>query len=268
MASSLLFSFEGDAAAQATASFPTSSSGSALKPAAAPPPPASEPPAVRKKLPGALPAGAAQPAPVLPPSRPASAPVPTPPVAPDTATASRYPAGPALSLPAAGLGPYNLAPALLPYRAGLPVPPGYKVEHRAANGLIIGGLASLIVGYATAIAVGGGDNFKNGTGWVIVPVLGPWAAIGARAYHCENSAADVLQAQTFANQCVRGAFNEVQTIAILSADAVVQATGAVLFLAGLASGEEQLVRTEVAAVRVTPRAVGRDGFGIGFDGRF
>jgi hypothetical protein len=142
------------------------------------------------------------------------------------------------------------------------------LEHRPANGLIIGGLASLIVGNATAIVVGGGDDFKNGTGWVVVPVIGPWAAIGARAYHCDNSATDVLEAQKSANQCVRGAFNEVQTIAILSADAVVQATGAVLFLAGLASGEDQLVRTDVAGVRVTPRAVGRDGFGLGFDGRF
>jgi len=148
------------------------------------------------------------------------------------------------------------------------VPPGYKLEHRSANGLIIGGVASLIVGYATAIAVGGGDNFKNGTGWVVLPVIGPWAAIGARVYHCDNSATDILQAQNSANQCVRGAFNEVQTIAILSADAVVQATGAILFLAGLASGEDQLIRTDVAGVRVTPRAVGRDAFGIGFDARF
>jgi hypothetical protein len=157
---------------------------------------------------------------------------------------------------------------LLPYRRGLPVPLGYEVERRSANGLIIGGLASLIVGYVTAVAVGGGAGFENGTGWVVVPVVGPWAAIGARAYHCDNGATDALQAQNSANQCVRGAFNEVQTIAILSADAVVQATGAVLFLAGLASGEDLLVRVDVAGARVTPRAVGRDGFGIGFDARF
>ena len=148
------------------------------------------------------------------------------------------------------------------------MPAGYKVEHRSANGLIISGSLSLLVGYVTAMVVGGGDDFKNGTGWVAVPVVGPWAAIGARAYHCDNSATDILQAQKAANACVHGAFNEVQTIAILSADAVVQATGAVLFLAGLASGEDQLVRTDVAGLRITPRAVGRDGFGIGFDGRF
>jgi hypothetical protein len=220
------------------------------------------------------------PAPVVVPAPVPSPPSPTPPktdpdpfaapaeAAPSTTTDRRYPAVAAPALPPPAPGAYSLAPALLPYRPGLPVPPGYKLEHRSANGLVVGGLASLAVGYATAIVVGGGDDFKNGTGWVVVPVIGPWAAIGARSYHCDNSATDVLEAQKSANQCVRGAFNEVQTIAILSADAVVQATGAVLFLAGLASGEDQLVRTDVAGVRVTPRAVGRDGFGLGFDGRF
>lgn len=153
------------------------------------------------------------------------------------------------------------APALLPYRAGLPVPAGYRVEHRSANGLIVGGLASWIAAYGTALVIGANDNFKNGTGWLALPVVGPWAAIGARSYHCEN---DPLKAQ----QCIRGAFNEVQTIAILSADAVVQATGAVLFLAGLGSGDDQLVRTDIASVRVSPRAVGGSGVGLGFDGRF
>jgi hypothetical protein len=155
-----------------------------------------------------------------------------------------------------------LYPAILPYRDGLPIPPGYRVEHRSANGLIAGGLATLGVAYGAAIAVALGDNFKDGTGWTVVPVLGPWAAIGARSFHCNN---DPLKA----NECVKNAFSEVQTIAILSADAVVQATGAVLFLAGLGSGEDELVRSDVeASVRVTPRAVGASGIGIGFDGRF
>jgi hypothetical protein len=156
----------------------------------------------------------------------------------------------------------SLGPALLPYRAGLPVPAGYRVEHRSANGLIAGGLVSFAVSYIAALAVGAGDGFGDGTGWTVVPVIGPWAAIGARSYHCTN---DPLQA----NKCVNGAFNEVQTIAILSADAVVQATGAVLFLAGLGSGQDELVRSDLeTGLRVTPRAVGSTGFGLGFDGRF
>jgi len=153
-------------------------------------------------------------------------------------------------------------PALLPYRTGLPIPPGYHVEHRAAHGLIGGGLATLLIAYTTAVVLGVSAKMEDGTGWLIVPVIGPWAAIGARSYHCENN-------PLLANKCVSGAFSEVQTIAILSADAVVQATGAVLFVAGLASGHDELVRSDLQAkVRVVPQAVGTSGFGIGIDGRF
>ena len=153
-------------------------------------------------------------------------------------------------------------PALLPYREGLPVPPGYRVEHRGANGLIGAGLASLIISYTTAIVLGASANFKNGAGWLALPVVGPWAAIGARSYQCAN---DPL----LATKCVSGAFSEVQTIAILSGDAVVQATGAVLLIAGLASGHDELVRSDLATiVRVSPRTIGTSGYGIGIDGLF
>jgi len=128
--------------------------------------------------------------------------------------------------------------------------------------LIYGGLSTLLIAYTTAIVFGAGADVKDGTGWLAVPVIGPWAAIGARSYHCSND-------PTLANQCVSGAFSEVQTIAILSADAVVQATGAVLFIAGLASGRDELVRNDPqASVRISPRALGARGFGVGVDGRF
>lgn len=184
----------------------------------------------------------------------------------DATTESRYPVLPSPAAPSAAPLPslpgVAFYPAILPYQAGLPIPPGYRVEHRSANGLIAGGFVTLGVAYVAALAVGFGDHFKDGTGWTVVPVIGPWAAIGARSFHCDN---DPLKA----NQCVKDAFSEVQTIAILSADAVVQATGAVLFLAGLGSGRDELVRSDTEArVRLTPRAVGASGFGIGVDGRF
>ena len=128
--------------------------------------------------------------------------------------------------------------------------------------MIAGGLATLGIAYSTALVLGASANFGDGTGWLVLPVVGPWAAIGARSYQCSN---DPLRA----NECVSGAFSEVQTIAILSADAVVQTAGAVLFIVGLASGHDELVRSDLAgSVRVTPRAVGANGFGLGVDGRF
>jgi hypothetical protein len=240
------------AAAQSTASFPDPN-GAAHKVEPAPVSPGPK-----------ATSGATQPA---APAAGSPAPLPTAPVASptDSTTDSRYPVLPnpiQVSIaPASGSAPLSY-PALLPYRSGLPIPVGYRVEHRSANGLIAGGLASFSVSYIAALAVGLGDGFGDGTGWTVVPVIGPWAAIGARSYHCEN---DPLQA----NKCVNGAFNEVQAIAILSADAVVQATGAVLFFAGLGSGQDELVRSDLeTGLRVTPRAVGTTGFGLGFDGRF
>jgi hypothetical protein len=243
-----LWSWPELAHAQSTASFP--------EPAGAPP---------RAEAPRAL---TPPPVAATPPS--VNAPTPVVPTTPttnvDSTTDSRYPVLQSPTLPNATALPSSsrlgFYPAVLPYHDGLPVPAGYRVEHRSANGLIAGGLATLFVAYGAALAVGLGDGFKNGTGWVVVPVVGPWAAIGARSFHCTN---DPLQA----NACVNDAFSEVQTIAILSADAVVQATGAVLFFAGLASGEDELVRSDLqTGVRVTPRAVGTNGFGIGVDGRF
>jgi hypothetical protein len=244
-----VLSFATVASAQSTASFPDPN-GAAQKPAAP-----------RPTTPVAAP-----PAPVPAAAAPASA-SPT-----DSTTDSRYPVlhNPiqVSAPPIAGSG-LTFNPALLPYRVGLPVPAGYRVEHRSANGLIGGGLALFAVSYIAALALGAGDGFSDGTGWTVVPVIGPWAAIGARSYHCSNDTLQVTSAVSAANKCVNGAFNQVQTIAILSADAVIQATGAVLFFAGLASGEDELVRSDLeTGLRVTPRAVGSTGFGVGFDGRF
>ena len=205
-------------------------------------------------------------APVAPPVAPHAAPA-LPAAAPDTTTDRRYPVSSTLGAPPP-TGP-GLYPPILPYRTGLPVPVGYRVEHRPANSLIIGGLTALVVSYGTALIVAGSESFENGTGWTLLPVIGPWAAIGARSYHCAGQS-DLATANSNATACVRGAFSEVQTIAILSADAVVQATGAVLFLAGLGGGHDELVRDDLGvSLRFTPRAVGSNGaFGLGVDGRF
>lgn len=251
----LVFSFASESLAQSTASFPAAANTSTPAPAA-PAAPAPSAPRPAPSAPAAV-APAAAPAAPAPPQTPKHAP---PPAAPSPSLPAPVSASPATE-PAPNFAS-GFYPPLLPYRAGLPVPPGYRVEHRSANGLIGGGLASLLIAYTTAIVIGASADFKDGTGWLIVPVVGPWAAIGARSYHCAN---DPL----LANQCVSGAFSEVQTMAILSADAVVQATGAVLLIVGVASGHDELVRSDLAgSVRIAPRSVGTNGFGVGLDGRF
>lgn len=251
----LVLSFASKSLAQSTASFPAPP-GASTPPAVAPPPPSS-------------PASASRPAPSVTPSASPS-PRPTPSAAvtppPKVAPPAAVPAAAGSATESAALQPTpavanGFYPALLPYRAGLPIPPGYRVEHRAATGIIVGGLATFGIAYGTALVIAASAK-GDGTGWLGVPVIGPWAAIGARSYHCTN---DPL----LANQCVSGAFSEVQTIAALSADGVIQAAGAVLFVVGLASGHDELVRTDLpVSFRVLPRKVGADGFGFGLDGRF
>ncbi|HET7542978.1 MAG TPA: hypothetical protein VFK05_24060 [Polyangiaceae bacterium] len=246
----LVLSFASKSLAQSSASFP------------APPTPGSAPTAKPTPAPTPAPPPAVKPAPPPPAASP-SAVEPAPPTPKAAPLPNAQDANPALP-PSSAPSPFTpgFYPALLPYRSGLPIPPGYRVEDRAATGMIGGGLATLLVGYGTAIVLGASASFKDGTGWLTLPVIGPWAAIGARSYHCTND-------PQLANQCISGAFSEVQTIAILSADAVVQATGAVLLVAGLASGHDELVRTDLpASVRISPRALGVNGFGIGVDGRF
>src|SRR5664279_3344192 len=84
---------------------------------------------------------AAPPAQAVP--RPTAAPAAVPASPPDSTTESRYPilrGAVQMSAPLAPASALALYPALLPYRAGLPIPAGYRVEHRSANGLIEAGL--------------------------------------------------------------------------------------------------------------------------------
>jgi hypothetical protein len=143
----------------------------------------------------------------------------------------------------------------------MPVPPGYTLENRPATGLIAGGLVTFAVAYAAAIVIGAGQDFENGTGWLAAPIVGPWGAIGARTFKCT-----VPLEQS--RKCVNQAFDEVETLVFMTADGMIQATGATLFFVGLASGRQELVRQDLKKITVAPRRIGDDGFGLGVQGVF
>ncbi|HET9956431.1 MAG TPA: hypothetical protein VFQ61_18105 [Polyangiaceae bacterium] len=128
-------------------------------------------------------------------------------------------------------------PPLLPYRSGLPVPRGYHVEYRPATGLILSGALALGVGYATAIGIGMNRDFEGSLGWLAVPVLGPWPALAGRKLSCAATTVDE------ARGCLDRAYEEATTIALVAVDGMLQATGALLLIAGLASGRSELVRS-------------------------
>jgi hypothetical protein len=151
----------------------------------------------------------------------------------------------------------------LPYKAGLPVPEGYRVVHRSATGLTVGGAVTFGAAYVAALGLAASQSFENGTAYAAIPIAGPWAAIGGRTFKCKTTIpasqnATASQVTKAINKCVGDAFDEVVTVVFLTADGLVQATGAVLFFVGLASGYDELVRKDLpkAAFEVFPEGGG------------
>jgi hypothetical protein len=203
-------------------------------------PDVSTPPSGSPSPPPAQPAQPAQ-APTQPSwDAPASA-VPEQPTQPpnswsNPATAVPDAAPGAVPTPAVDL---ELRPPLLPYREGMPVPPGYVVQTRANSGLIAGGLVGLGITYVAGLVVASGEDFGNGTSWALVPVIGPWGAIGARKYSCKAS--DIPAAK----KCVQAAVGEVRSVTFLAVDGIGQMASAVVFLAGLLSSSDELLREDL-----------------------
>jgi hypothetical protein len=203
------------ALAQSTAAFPED-----------PPPTAPPTPAPVAPAPTFTPA---------PPPVPTASPVATPvypaPVAPLPVVAPVAPA-----VPVAG----DARPPILPYREGYPVPPGYEVVKRPATGLLAGGLVGLSIAYTGGVVFAAVNGFKNGTGWLAVPIVGPWGAIGSRNYEtCRTRT--VAEAKA----CVRNAVKEVQVITFFAVDGLGQLAGGLVTLAGVVSSKEELIRSDL-----------------------
>lgn len=149
------------------------------------------------------------------------------------------------------------------------MPAGYRVVHRPATGLTVGGGVTFAAAYLAGLGLAATQNFENGTAYTAIPVIGPWAAIGGRSFRCKvpiTANATGAAVQRALNACVGEAFDEVTTVVFLTADGLIQATGAVLFLVGLASGREELVRKDLPKTAVTVFPEG--GFGVSVSGAF
>src|SRR4051812_7419704 len=221
-----------------------------------------EPAAPRAAPPAAPPSGYTPRPPVYtPPSAAAATPAPTPYTLPQNPPLPAY-------QPAVPSGLESLPP-LLPYKKGLPVPPGYRVVERSASGLIIGGGVTFAASYLAGLGLAAAQGFSNGTAYTALPVVGPWAAIGARSFSCKvpvTLTVTSAEVQKSLNKCVGEAFDAVTTVVFLTADGLVQATGAVIFFIGLGSGYQELVRADLpkTAVYVLPGG----GMGVTVSGNF
>jgi hypothetical protein len=191
-------------------------------------------------------APAPAPAPVAPAPAPTFTPAPAPGPTPVAAPVYPSPVPPVpVATPVAGATPAAPAdadprPPILPYRDGYPVPPGYEIVKRPATGLLAGGLVGLGIAYAGGVVFAAVNGFENGTGWLAVPIVGPWGAIGGRNYEtCRTRT--VAEAKA----CVRNAVKEVQVITFFAVDGIGQLAGGLVTLAGLVSSKEELVRSDL-----------------------
>jgi hypothetical protein len=144
----------------------------------------------------------------------------------------------------------------LPYEEGDPIPQGYRLIEQKRRGLIIGGSIVTGVPWALSLTAATSSNFDNKSGFLVVPVLGPWLMLlagGAKDGECGSD--------DFCSGDKSG------TRAVLVLDGLAQTAGAVMFVAGIAIPRKRLVRADVT-VGVTPTPLGRDGYGLSAVGTF
>jgi hypothetical protein len=145
----------------------------------------------------------------------------------------------------------------------MPVPPGYQVVTRPATGLIAGGLIGLGVSYGGALIVGATQGFENATGFLALPIIGPWLAIAERKYE-ECRTATVQQAR----RCVSKAVGEVQYITFTAVDGVFQLASGLIVVAGMLSSKDELLRQDLVHVDVRPSRSGGVDWSLTVHGNF
>jgi hypothetical protein len=153
----------------------------------------------------------------------------------------------------------------VPYEGG-PVPSGYHVEDRARRGPTIAGIVVWSTTYALGLTVASAQNFPNSSGWLVVPVVGPWITLGSR--HSANDCTTDSIGDSF---CSGTASDDATTRTFLILGGLAQATGAALFIYGVASPKKVLVHDFVGGIQdlqFTPAQMGRDGFGGFLLGKF
>jgi len=148
-------------------------------------------------------------------------------------------------------------PKRMVYEPSKPIPPGYHIEHRTRYGLVISGLVLFGLTYIPTAAAAWYDS-RDGTPLYVVPILGPLLAIPAK------TKGDCPDPNNPDVPCVE--FDEL-IAAFFIADAIVQATGAIMAWRGFV-GRDLLIRTEAAQATLVPGPVGSTGYGAWLTGRF
>jgi len=119
------------------------------------------------------------------------------------------------------------------------------------------------VSYGAGLIVGATQGFDNATGWLALPIAGPWLAIAEREYE-QCRTATVQQAR----RCVSKAVGEVQFITFVAVDGVFQIASSMILLAGAISGKDELIRQDLVHVDVRPSPTGSLDWAVSVHGHF
>ncbi len=147
---------------------------------------------------------------------------------------------------------------VLDYQQGAPIPPGYQLRSKPRLGLVVTGAALGGAAYGFAVLGAVDTAFEDKSGFLPIPLAGPWlmlAAGGARDKRCPP---DDAQCEDENNQMER---------VVLVLDGLAQATGVALLAAGFAFPRKRLELSGLD-VRVLPTAFGWHGYGAAVVGAF
>ena len=116
------------------------------------------------------------------------------------------------------------------------------------------------VPYMIGLSVASGSGFEAESVWLLLPVLGPWVAVGAQEECDEDAYPNSRDCST----------QEAENVGY-TLSGIMQTAGAALFIAGITATRRRLLRADVAELTVTPmpiRGAYHDGYGLGAFGRF
>ena len=126
----------------------------------------------------------------------------------------------------------------------------FREEKKVRTGLIIGGSVMLGVGYGLAISIAAANDFNDVTGWLAVPVAGPFITMGAHDYGACGSDTG----------CALVGLGDFFVTLGLVLNGLVQVGGATMVIVGATVPTTE----RVPDVAVGPRAIGT-GYGLGLD---
>jgi hypothetical protein len=155
------------------------------------------------------------------------------------------------------------------------IPPGYRLESHARKGLLIPGAVLFGVSYVFSMYVAvdktpgmsidylGPNELPYDPSLLVVPVLGPWLALGTRrSYDCPPPGIGL-----YSGGCQSANHQRNVWTAVLITDGVVQLVGATFLTLGLSVRKELLVRTAETRAQLVPALIG-SGQGLALVGTF